>query len=1631
MPKQQPTVNTRRLERSSTSRAQAVADVRQERREAESSVVFHIGRFPVHYAPLLTLILLAAAALRIAGLDWGEAYYLHPDERYMVMVTTGIQWPTDPMTFFNSAVSTLNPYNNEFGGFLYGTFPVFAAKLVGTFLGDTVYGNAHIPGRWLSALYDVGTVTVAAWAARMLYGRLASIFAATLLAFTALMIQTAHYFTTDSAVVFFSACVIAFSIKSGKTPSLVWYALAGLSLGLATASKPTALAAAAFVAIPLLEHIRRHGWLSVAPRVRWRERHHAPSSDQKADLGFLMLAGSVLAAIIAFLTFRVFQPYAFTGPHFWNVSLNPDWTSALKYWSQVQSGELDYPPGIQWANRTPVVFMVKNMVFWGMAPGFGIIALLAISYAAVRCLLSWRWPSWWTLGLAGWSWFHILYYGANHVPSQRYILPAYPAMAILSGAFLASLIAWARSGRSLRLGSKLSISMPKRWPKAIHPGYLIPLLSIGITIFYGVAFTNIFLKPLTRVEASEWIYANVPAGSTITGEYWDDSLPLCMPDHDCQQYTGVQLYPYAEDDVDKLTTLVGNLDRADYVLLTSRRLIDSIAQMPYRWPMTTAYYQYLFDGSLGFELVATFSSPPSIGPISIDDSSAEESLTVYEHPQVYIFKKTDAWNAHTAYDRLYARLQTGLGDDAGLVIPARADSPDLQLMDRTDQRAYYAEGTWRTMFNPSSWANHFPAFWWYLAIQLLTLPMIPILWRIFPGLPDRGYALAKTGGLIGAGYLAWLIASVRLVQWGPIPILIAWFALWIVAALCLRHHGPAFSQSLRERRAWFIAAELIFLAAFAIAVWIRMQNPNLWNPWTGGEKPMDLAYFNATIRTPFFPPYDPWFRNGTIHYYYWGLVPWAMLTRLTGIIPTTAYNLAVPGVFALFLLNTWSVAASFLAHLVPARPGFAHTRRFSGRIRIMLLALIAPIVTGILGNLQLIRLIGEGIWEGTKPVPASWPQWGALTDMIWGAWQIISRTATLPVTSSYWDPTRVIPGTVNEFPYFSFLFGDLHPHYTTLPLLTATIGAVAAFVFSMPTPGAPGRWKPASIFSTFGGWRPALTMTLVGGLLGGMLMASNSWDYPPAMALLCAAGFILIGTASGWTSGWTLLRDMVAFVGIAAVSSQILWLPYVRHYGSLPSSFEAATETTTMPDFLSVNGVLLFAVGAYLALEVVRIVRPQLDRGGAAAAGAIFGIGVGAVCFLLAFLSGQIVLLLALMLAVVILIAWARQFDRTHLLLLAMTGLGLCLLLLPDVLRLQNDIGRMNTVFKFYFHAWVVLGIAGSVGIGLVFDAFQRRSLADAPAPLPVIPALDDTTPAKTRVIVVAQSSAERGWRLSGRVAQGAWTILLALLVAGAAAYPALATVGRSRDVVNPIPPTLDGIAYMDTLEVTYGPAGEQPATFLLAGDREAIDWLNAHTNGLPTVLEAYDGEYHYGNRVSAMTGLPTIIGWSAQERVQRPGLEQLVQDRIDTVNQIYGSYGDFASVRPLLDRYGVQIIYVGGLERALYPEAALAKFDEGVADGALKTVYNRDGVAIYVYDRAVPVPADDDAIPPGTPEASPVASPEASPEVSSSASPVASPAASPAAGSGSTPVVTATPEPSPTGPSNGTTPTPTFTPVG
>ena len=92
---------------------------------------------------LLALILIAAIAVRFAGIDWGGSAYLHPDERFMTMVALGIEWPGSIGAYFDSATSSLNPYNNDFGSYLYGSFPLFLAKLLGTITGYVVYGDAH------------------------------------------------------------------------------------------------------------------------------------------------------------------------------------------------------------------------------------------------------------------------------------------------------------------------------------------------------------------------------------------------------------------------------------------------------------------------------------------------------------------------------------------------------------------------------------------------------------------------------------------------------------------------------------------------------------------------------------------------------------------------------------------------------------------------------------------------------------------------------------------------------------------------------------------------------------------------------------------------------------------------------------------------------------------------------------------------------------------------------------------------------------------------------------------------------------------------------------------------------------------------------------------------------------------------------------------------------------------------------------------------------------------------------------------------------------------------------------------------------------------------------------------------
>src|SRR5581483_9098066 len=148
----------------------------------------------------------------------------------------------------------------------------------------------------------------------------------------------------------------------------------------------------------------------------------------------------------------------------------------------------------------------------------------------------------------------------------------------------------------------------------------------------------------TRVAASEWIYQNIPTGSIILSEYWDDALPASTQKTYEKTFRSIQMPVFDPDTPDKWTKLDGMLQNGNYLVLSSNRGWGSIPTVPERYPKMTKFYKDLFDGKLAYKKVAEFTSYPSLSylglPIEFPDENLEEAFSVYDHPHVIIFQNT-------------------------------------------------------------------------------------------------------------------------------------------------------------------------------------------------------------------------------------------------------------------------------------------------------------------------------------------------------------------------------------------------------------------------------------------------------------------------------------------------------------------------------------------------------------------------------------------------------------------------------------------------------------------------------------------------------------------------------------------------------------------------------------------------------------------------------------------------------------------------------------------------------------------------------------------------------------------------------------------------------------------------------
>ncbi len=1761
--------------------------------------------------------------------------------------------------YFDTRCSPLNPHNAGHGFFAYGTFPLLLARFGSEFIRGATdadllffdFQGGHLVWRGFSMIFDILSILVVFAIGARIHNRWVGLMAAAFYAAAPLAIQKAHFGTVNAIASFFVVLALYYAVRAQQRGRLVLYFLFGIACGTAVASRinlaPLAgviVVSAAFQAMPAFD-----------PRL---------SRNQRQSIVVRQLTGLLLAGFGAFLAFRIFNPYAFSGPGLLGFLPNERWIANLAEAGRGAAGHQDAPPNWQWVARSPFVYITRDLLFWGMGLSFGVLGCFGWAWSAFRMLRN-QPRATEQLALIVWIGGYMLWMGRLWPMTMRYFLPIYGAMAVMAGWCLFELYCCARTRRpsyflaswllagfglafaavggfqvsngasdaaaisALVLAAVLLFSAVIPHARKYRPP-ILTAFALGFALLWGLMFSNIYRHQTTLVQSSRYIFERIPGDFALEIEGADDRAPLIniaftdtgvpypnlesspydqatvyqeelaqrlsfvapasgkvssvfaphlgdpMDDDQLEEViiriyktdenaplaeaklnsnltrekhplgssyripftapllveegagyeievfvaagsgdvigsgsvvltegnwdnraTGIrtcklpdgltladdspsglvrsedcggaqafyrlvnaqdQIMSYPVDNQVKYDDILRTLDIGDYLTIASNRFYDSEPRNLMRWPLTTLYYDKLFAGELGYELIAVFDESFEFGPWRVSDQhlpiydspgwlnelEADEAFHVYDHPAVFIFRKSadysralvEATLAKASFKQVHELENRE--DEAQLLgvfywTSLDADpAPTALTFPPEDYERQTAGGTWSERFFSDSIINKNQfagVIAWYATIFIFGALAFPLVFSLFPNMADGGYSISKLVGMLLVAWFAWAVSSLKIPIWSQGGILFSLALLAVLSALLgFRNRIPllAFLRKYWRRLAWI---ELIGLIAFAFMIIVRLTNPDLWHPFKGGEKPMDFAYLNGVLRSTTFPPIDPWFAGGFINYYYFGYVLLGAPALLLGVMPAFAYNLMIPTIFSLTGLGAFAAAYNVLAHWrdrqdrepMPERA----VRRKLGNPWVA--GIMAVILCVVLGNLDTVRVLGNGVATlGGYTTPlgleqflisehvgangfdapadlraeiaqraAAWHPWDSLRYEIHNSISLIGGLArgigralqgeSLPIRSDrwYWGPSRVIAetpgvggGAITEMPFFTFLYGDLHAHMISMPLIL--LGAL--FVFNeLAQAGHDPRRRLERI----------LALSL-GALTVGVLRATNTWDWP-TMTLFAIAGlgyawwlrwretfepiadqryharvfgalialaalvsFLIpvLGASFGSVSpSLTRLVQLLPFAGAAFFAMYIaarFWLkrlsalellaqiggfalmnfafalPYTSWYAATYNSVRLWDGgKTPLWAYFDIHGLFLFLIVSLLLwdsaywLRKTRV-RELLENQQLAKIAALAGL-LSCMLAVVMTLAGYQVALIVIPLITWIALLFFRPFQSLAMrFTLVLIGLALSLTLGVEIIVIGGDIGRQNTVFKFYMQVWLLLSIAGGIAFACLLRASKEFSSG-------------------TRII---------------------WYTPCVTLLCIAALFPIMGTRARSFDRMAPdLPLTLDGLAYM-TLSSHYenSPQTGKAAWIDLSVDHKLIRWLQENVEGSPVIIEGRrrPSEYHWNGRISIGTGLPSALGWNFHQRQQRTfhPMPRWVEQREANIQQFYNT-ADIDIAVDIIHHFDIRFIIRSGLEEVQSTEEGLEKFDRMLDTGLLKVAFLTEGGMIYEVDEA------------------------------------------------------------------------------
>lgn len=485
---------------------------------------------------------------------------------------------------------------------------------------------------------------------------------------------------------------------------------------------------------------------------------------------------------------------------------------------------------------------------------------------------------------------------------------------------------------------------------------------------------------------------------------------------------------------------------------------------------------------------------------------------------------------------------------------------------------------------------------WWLLIAAAGAAAFPLCYRLLGGLADRGYTLARAVGILLTAFVFWFASSLGLLPNTPGAMLLAWLAVLGISltAVATMPERVPLREYWRENRPVIVAGEVLFAVLLLGWMIVRAQYPDTWST----EKPMDLMFISSIMHSPTFPPSDGWMAGYSISYYYFGYVMSAMLSTLSQVSSTVGFSMTLASWFALTGLSAFGVTYN----LVRSRSRGDHADH-------VLQSYQAPLATGLLAVFFVLIMsnwqfpVIELPWQ-TSQADASYYDFWATQDRMgdssrpqaaefhtlerWDNWWWFRASRVLnDVQLDGSAPPEWYAQPIDEFPSFSFLLGDAHPHVLALPFGLMALGLALNVLLA--------RRNPSLYDLTFYG------ITI------GALVFLNTWDILAYGSVFLGADALrrMFRNENGRLS-WT---DIAGLVGDAVVFGVVTLLAYGLFLISFRSQAAGITVNVSFPTYfphlILMFGPFLLLISAYLLLEMARGRRRMNWRVGFGTAGVV------------------------------------------------------------------------------------------------------------------------------------------------------------------------------------------------------------------------------------------------------------------------------------------------------------------------------------------------------------------------------------------------------------------------------------------